>query len=197
MKIFKPLTFFLVITLCLTNTQCDEDDNFPPQLNLQNNTSVQIQDNQNTYNVGDEIVIETSISLSQTTSSGESVLLSDYDYSEPESAYRYYLALYKLNEFGSISMIPLTNSNINVLEGSTTIVNGSLFVEAFFNGQDYTNKVSITLAEAGTFYLAGLDFLQNIGQLEIDGGVSEFAFVNINSNIVNANAEGGFEFFVN
>ena len=39
--------------------------------------------------------------------------------------------------------------------------------------------------------------IQNIGQLEIDGGVSEFAFVNINSNIVNANAEGGFEFFVN
>lgn len=198
MKFLKPLSFFVVISLCFLNTQCDEDDDFPNQITIQNNTSVQIQDNQNTYSVGDEIIIETNISLNQTTSSGETISLSDYDYSEPESAYRYYITLYKLNEFGSISMIPLMESNITPLEGNTTIVNGSLFVEAFFNGESYANTVSITLAETGTFYLAGLRFLQNNdGQLDIDGGVSEFAFVNINSTIVNANSEGGFEFFVN
>lgn len=198
MKILKFISFFILITLCHTNTQCEDDDNFPNNIYIDNDTIIQVEDNQNTYTVGDAIVIETNILLSQTTTSNQEISLADYDYSEPESAYRYHLSLYKLNAFGTLSKIPLTDSSITVIEGNTTVENGSMFIEAFFNGTSYINKASITLPETGTFYLAGKRFLQNSdGKLEILGGVSEFAFVNISSAIVGANTQGGFEFTVN
>ena len=188
----------LSVALCASLCCSGEDDYVSNNLNIENNTIIQVEDNQNIFAVGDAIVIETIIELSQTTTTGQEISLADYDYSEPESAFRYYLALYKENAFGTISEIPLTNSNISSIEGNTTIENGYLFIEAFFTGVNYKNKVSITLAEEGTYYLAGSQFINsNDGKVNINGGIYELAFIDIHSQIVNSNQNGGFEFTVN
>ncbi|AUC81503.1 hypothetical protein [Lacinutrix sp. Bg11-31] len=191
----------LSIAICASLCCPEEDDYIENNINIENDTIVQVQDNQNTYTVGEAIIIETNIGLNQTRTTGQEISLADYDYSEPESFYSYSLALYKLNAFGSSSKIPLNISNINLIEGTTTIQNGVLFIEAAFNGNSYNNKVSITLSEAGSYYLSGdyYSYSQNNspGELQIIGGVSEFAFVNIYSEIVEANPDGYFEFTVN
>lgn len=198
MKI-TSLIILSTVSLCASLCCPGEDDSFISEIYIENNTVIQIENNQNNFAVGEEIIIDTNILLQQTTTNDIQVELSNYDYSEiNQSAYRYTLVLYKLNEFGSISKIPLSESNISSIEGNTFIQNGSLFTEAIFDGISYKSKCSITLAESGTYFLADERFLiDNNGTLNILGGVSEFSFVNITSTIVNANENDGYEFIVN
>ena len=199
MKIFKFISFCIVITLCLTNTQCEDDDNFPPTIRVNSNTIVQIANNQNTFNVDESITVETNIPLNLLTTNGNTINLSDYDYNEVgQSRYSGELTLYKMNAFGTISKIPLTEENIANIEGETSILNGNISFSSLYNGTSYTNSFSIELVESGTYFLAGNRYLiDDNGQFRIFGGVSEFSFVEINSTIVNSNNFGGYEFTVN
>ncbi|WP_034058483.1 hypothetical protein [Lacinutrix jangbogonensis] len=105
--------------------------------------------------------------------------------------------MYKLTNFGTITRIPLTESNIQNIEGQTIIENDLINVRSLYNGSSFANKFSITLLEPGTFYLSGNRFnSHDDGKLTIDGGVFEFGYIRINSTIINANANGGYEFTV-
>lgn len=199
MKTFKFSTFFIVITLCLTNTQCEEDEFFPTQIDVINNTVVQIENNETTFNINDSIIIQTSISNEQITSTGQNILLTDYDYAEAgQSGYQYTLTLYKLTSFGTIAVIPLTSDSITNIEGETIVENQTITARSLFDGASYRNKFSITLPESGIFYLAGSGFLtDNDGKLRIDGGIYEKGLITISSTMVDANANGAYVFTVN
>lgn len=199
MKILKCISFFIVITLCFTNTQCDTDDNdFRNEINITNNTIVAIENNQTDFALNETIVIQTTILNSQTSIDGQNLFLTDYDYAEVgQSQYQFELKLYKLTSFNTIAEIPLTLNSITTIEGETLIDNDAIVIRSFFDGTSYKNKFSISSTETGTFYLAGSNFINNNGMFYINGGIYERADVFINSTIVNANTNGAYEFVVN
>ncbi|WP_299886778.1 hypothetical protein [uncultured Lacinutrix sp.] len=200
MKKLKLFSFFIVITLCLTNTQCHRDDDYYSQeFYVDNNQLVEIDNNTVNFNINESIVIETNISNQQTTESGQDILLTNYYYEDFDpKTYRYSLTLYKENAFGTISKIPLTLDSISSIEGETAVLSGNAYVSCIYDGTSFKNKFSINLPEAGTFYLASERFLSdNNGELRISGGIYELGNVNINTIIVNANANGAYEFTVN
>ncbi len=200
MKYYKLFSFFTVIVLCFTNMQCDDDDFNGNTIRFTNNNVVQIENNTTVFNVNDIITIETTINNNQTTDNNTDILLSDYDYGEVgQSFYINTLKLYKLTAFGTLTEIPLTNDNIQSIEGETTTTGFErIEVKSVFNGSTYKNRFSIMLLEPGTFYLAGDSFKShNDGKLSITGGVYSLNYVEINSTIVNANENGAYEFVVN
>ncbi|WP_044397996.1 hypothetical protein [Lacinutrix sp. Hel_I_90] len=199
MKAFKFFSFFIVITLCFTNTQCEDDDFFPTQIDIINNTVVHIENNETTLNINESIIIETNILNEQITSTGQNILLTDYDYAEAgQSGYYHTLTLYKLTSFGTIAEIPLTSDNITNIEGETLVENQTITARSIFDGTSYKNKFSILLPESGIFYLAGSRFLtDNDGKLRMDGGIYEKALITISSTMVGANANGAYAFTVN
>ncbi|WAC02540.1 hypothetical protein N7U66_02200 [Lacinutrix neustonica] len=146
MKAFKLFSFFIVITVCFTNTQCEDDELFPTQIDIINNTVVQIENNETTFNINESIIIETNILDEQMTSTGQNILLTDYDYAEAgQSGYQHTLTLYKLTSFGTIAVIPLTSENITTIEGETLVENQTITARSIFDGASYKNKFSITL----------------------------------------------------
>lgn len=187
------------ISLCASLCCSGDDDYFAPEILIENNAIVQIENNQTEFNVNESITIETYISNAQTTINNQNIILSDFDYAEVnQSRYYYNLALYKLNGFGTVSQIPLTTDSITNFNGETLINGNYIEVISYFDGSGYKNKFTITLAESGTYYLAGLNFLNaNTGEFTIHGGIYEFGFINIKSTISNSNANAAYQFIVN
>lgn len=186
----------LLVFISLFGIYCSSDNNGhnSQYIYIDNNEIVQIENNQNTFSVGESITIVTDIDLEQVTTNNKTVNLSNYDLGQVgQSSYEYVLTLYKATTFGTITAIgqvPLTEDLITSIEGEIEIKDplGILQVSSIFDGTSYKNKFSILLPEAGTYYLAR-------DPLFLLGGTEDV--VRIHSIIADTILYDGYEFVVN
>ncbi len=201
MKIFRFITFFIVITLCLTNTQCDEDDDTVFVVyDVVNNEIIQIEDQITTLNLGESIYIETTINNIQNTTNNVEVNL--LDFVENEKIYNS-LVLYRLNN-NTIERVPFDDLNINSIEGDVEIhannsdnIFPSFSITSTYNGTDFKNKFGITPVEPGTYFIGPNDSLNEEGEVNYTISNTPETTIYITSTIINSNNEGLYEFVVN
>lgn len=202
MKIKYAILLILISSIGSSCFVPDDDEDYP-SIQIENNEIIQIENNQNTFSVGESITVETNIAIEQVAItmdgvfSNQTVNLTDYDYAEVgQSYYESELVLSKLIMFNGNSStvaIPLTDAFITNMEGITEtseLYNRNLKVKSIFNGTSYKNKFSIILPEAGTYFLSTNPY-------RLTGGERPIGYVSIRSKIINSNAAGQYEFTVN
>ena len=197
MKLFS-LLFAITISLCASICCPPEDDYMDTTFYIDNDEIINI--NNNEFDVGDYIYIETNIANEQITESNEVIMLSNYDYAEVgQSQYSYSLSLYKQTEYGTSVKIPITFEYIDIVEGNTDInedyYSSDIRIDSYFDGENYKSLIGIKLLEAGNYFISGS--YNNIDSIYVNGGVYDKKLVVIRSKIVNSNENGLYEFTVN
>lgn len=195
MKITSVIVL-LSVSLCASLCCSEDDDYITPRLNIDNDTIITVQNNQNTFTVNDYLYINTTIFNSQVTNNGSNVQLSNYDYGEVnQSFYHSNLALYKRTNFGTVVKIPLLPEHISIITGDAILENDSrITLRSYFDGAQYRSAFGIQLLEAGNYFIA--DAYSNSEQVLFNGGDYNLSYVTIASKIVNSNTNGEYEFTV-
>lgn len=199
MKLFS-LFFAITISLCASLCCPEEDDYIDTTFFIDNDEIITIDNNQNEFNVGEYIYIETNITNEQITEDNEVIILSNYDYAEVgQSQYSYSLSLNKQTEYGTSVKIPITFEYIQIVEGNTDInenyFSSDIRIDSYFDGENYKSLIGIKLLEAGNYFISGS--YNNIESIYVNGGVYDKKLVVIRSKIVDSNENGLYEFTVN
>ena len=150
------ITFSLCASLC----GCPTEEIYE-QINILNNNIIKIENNQNTFKLGDKLNLTISIDNQQVTTNNKTILLSDYistTTSEKATIYNYFI-LYKKTNFNTFAKIPITNDVIEVLNGTVTTSNEYIQVKSFLKDDKFVSEFRISLLESGTFYLSGNNFM--------------------------------------
>ncbi|MFD1061856.1 hypothetical protein ACFQ1Q_01260 [Winogradskyella litorisediminis] len=196
----SSLLFMVTISLC-ASLCCPEENDFGPTIFIENENLIQVENSETTFNLNESIVIETTINNSQTTTSGETILLTDLFYNDSlEDAFlQFDVSLFKETGFGTLSPISLTQDAVTNDFGQVEVNSQFNLVRAFYDEttHSFRSRFSINLRESGTFFLANSRFgFNDFTQVIISGGVYELGFVELRTSIENANAEGAYEFQV-
>ena len=198
MKIISVITL-VTISLC-AGLCCTEPEDYDYNLtSIENDNIIQIENNQNVFNVDDTIYIETLIENQQTTTDNQDILLSDLiDVQNTNNFLYYYLSLYKETSYGTLSKIELTPENIDIIDGNATIENQEIFIQNLYNGTAFKNKIGIKLLETGTFYLTGVSYnYNNSGLVNIRSISNQGGDILISTSIINSNENSAYQFTVN
>ena len=200
----KPFSIILMLSFSLCASLCcpGEDDSPAVNYNVEKENLIRVEDNANSFNLNEQIIIETTIPNQVTTLDGITINISDLFYSDilEDSFLQHRLTLFKETGFGTLSKIAVTNADIEASEGNTQSFNDIIEIQSVYDSgtNTFRNKFSITLKESGTFYLSHSRFdFDDFRSIEISGGIYELGFVTITSNITNANSDGGYTFTVN
>lgn len=190
------ITFSLCASLC----GCPTEEIYE-QINILNNNIIKIENNQNTFKLGDKLNLTISIDNQQVTTNNKTILLSDYistTNSEKATIYNYFI-LYKKTDFNTFAKIPITNDVIEVLNGTVTTSNEYIQVKSFLKDDKFVSEFRISLLESGTFYLSGNNFY--------DPDINGKTYFNVNStpntnisllsNIINSDEKNLYKFTVN
>lgn len=190
------ITFSLCASLC----GCPTEEIYE-QINILNNNIIKIENNQNTFKLGDKLNLTISIDNQQVTTNNKTILLSDYistTTSEKATIYNYFI-LYKKTNFNTFAKIPITNDVIEVLNGTVTTSNEYIQVKSFLKDDKFVSEFRISLLESGTFYLSGNNFY--------DPDINGKTYFNVNStpntnisllsNIINSDEKNLYKFTVN
>lgn len=190
------ITFSLCASLC----GCPTEEIYE-QINILNNNIIKIENNQNTFKLGDKLNLTISIDNQQVTTNNKTILLSDYistTTSEKATIYNYFI-LYKKTDFNTFAKIPITNDVIEVLNGTVTTSNEYIQVKSFLKDDKFVSEFRISLLESGTFYLSGNNFY--------DPDINGKTYFNVNStpntnisllsNIINSDEKNLYKFTVN
>lgn len=190
------ITFSLCASLC----GCPTEEIYE-QINILNNNIIKIENNQNTFKLGDKLNLKISIDNQQVTTNNKTILLSDYistTNSEKATIYNYFI-LYKKTNFNTFAKIPITNDVIEVLNGTVTTSNEYIQVKSFLKDDKFVSEFRISLLESGTFYLSGNNFY--------DPDINGKTYFNVNStpntnisllsNIINSDEKNLYKFTVN
>ena len=190
------ITFSLCASLC----GCPTEEIYE-QINILNNNIIKIENNQNTFKLGDKLNLTISIDNQQVTTNNKTILLSDYistTNSEKATIYNYFI-LYKKTDFNTFAKIPVTNDVIEVLNGTVTTSNEYIQVKSFLKDDKFVSEFRISLLESGTFYLSGNNFY--------DPDINGKTYFNVNStpntnisllsNIINSDEKNLYKFTVN
>ena len=198
----KITSFLIMITfsLCASLCGCPTEEIYE-QINILNNNIIKIENNQNTFKLGDKLNLTISIDNQQVTTNNKTILLSDYistTNSEKATIYNYFI-LYKKTDFNTFAKIPITNDVIEVLNGTVTTSNEYIQVKSFLKDDKFVSEFRISLLESGTFYLSGNNFY--------DPDINGKTYFNVNStpntnisllsNIINSDEKNLYKFTVN
>jgi len=191
------LSFSLCASLC-----CPGEDEPGADFSVENSDLTSIENNLNTFNLNDEITINTVIDNEQITIDNQSINLSELFYNDilNESFLQHTLTLYKETGFGTLSEIAITNQDIESVEGIVENFGNIIQIRNVYDSDTNTfrSQFSITLKETGTYYLSGNRFnIEEFRPISISGGIFELGFVTITTSILNAEENGGYKFVVN
>ena len=197
----KLSSFMLMIGTSFLATICSPEDEPAQTFRVDTENIITVEGNQSNFNLNDAIVISTDISNSQVDTSGNSFLLSSlfYDDTLNESFLQHTLVLYRENGFGTLSEIAITNDDIQSLVGETETNNEFITTRSYYDSatDSFRSQYSITLREAGTYYLSHtrLNF-SDLSKIFITGGIFELGFVEITTCIQNSNGDCAYAFEV-
>lgn len=190
------ITFSLCASLC----GCPTEEIYE-QINILNNNIIKIENNQNTFKLGDKLNLKISIDNQQVTTNNKTILLSDYistTNSEKATIYNYFI-LYKKTNFNTFAKIPITNDVIEVLNGTVTTSNEYIQVKSFLKDDKFVSEFRISLLESGTFYLSGNNFYDSDinGKTYFNVNSTPNTNISLLSNIVNSDEKNLYKFTVN
>lgn len=189
-----PLSLLLCATTC---TDGCGGENPSKQYNVENNTLIEIENNANTFNLGETIYIGTSIADEQITTDNLQINISDF---HNYNSLDYTLGLYKEFNFGSPTKIPVNQNNIEIIYGDliadNNINNPHLLVKNTLENGSFSSKFGIKLLETGTYYLGSNYADNNNGTITIYSGNQEGDLI-LKTTIVNANTDNFYQFTVN
>ncbi|MFI1771383.1 hypothetical protein [Thalassobellus citreus] len=191
----KLLSFLTMLTISLCGGLCCPPEDDYTTINIENNNIVKIENNQDTFNLGEKIYITTIIKNQQTSVDNQTLLLTDYLDTTNNEAYIYNsFTLYKETNFNTLSIIPINNDVLEIITGNATVNNEYIQVESPYNSNTFTSKFSITLLESGTFYLSGNGY-NNAVYFDVNTNGKEY--ISISSEIINSNDNNYYKFTVN
>lgn len=190
------ITFSLCASLC----GCPTEEIYE-QINILNNNIIKIENNQNTFKLGDKLNLTISIDNQQVTTNNKTILLSDYistTTSEKATIYNYFI-LYKKTNFNTFAKIPITNDVIEVLNGTVTTSNEYIQVKSFLKDDKFVSEFRISLLESGTFYLSGNNFYDPDinGKTYFNVNSTPNTIISLLSNIINSDEKNLYKFTVN
>lgn len=190
------ITFSLCASLC----GCPTEEIYE-QINILNNNIIKIENNQNTFKLGDKLNLKISIDNQQVTTNNKTILLSDYistTNSEKATIYNYFI-LYKKTNFNTFAKIPITNDVIEILNGTVTTSNEYIQVKSFLKDDKFVSEFKISLLESGTFYLSGNNFYDSDinGKTYFNVNSTPNTNISLLSNIVNSDEKNLYKFTVN
>lgn len=190
------ITFSLCASLC----GCPTEEIYE-QINILNNNIIKIENNQNTFKLGDKLNLKISIDNQQVTTNNKTILLSDYistTNSEKATIYNYFI-LYKKTNFNTFAKIPITNDVIEILNGTVTTSNEYIQVKSFLKDDKFVSEFKISLLESGTFYLSGNNFYDSDinGKTYFNVNSTPNTNISLLSNIINSDEKNLYKFTVN
>jgi len=196
MKITSTIVL-TTITLCVGLCCPEEDDYLGLNYTIENDTLLSVEDNATTLNLGDTLYFDTAISNIQSTTTNETISISDF--TPNTESVTYSLLVYKLNSYGNLDRLTLNDESITILEGSVLVSEDSnnpyLQIQTVLTENTYKNKFGLTVLEPGTYYIGG-DYSAYNGKISIYT-YNEVGSLNINTKLVNSNTEGLYGFIVN
>lgn len=197
----KLSSFITMLSFSLCATLCCPEDEETRTIFVENENLIRIQNNQNIFNLNDNIVIETEISNNQISGINEDIQLTDFFYNDDlESSFlQYTLTLYKQTGFGTLSKITVTNQDIITESGAIEPNGQNIEVKNFYDEStnSFKSRFSINLQESGTFFLSNTRLIfDDSRQIRISGGIYELGYIEITTSIQNANTEGAYMFEV-
>ncbi|WP_298496592.1 hypothetical protein [uncultured Algibacter sp.] len=196
----KIISTFVLITVSLCAGLCcppEEDYNYE-SIQIQNDHLINIENDQNTFQLNDTIYINTVINNIQKTIDGIDINLTDYLITEEAPSLFYNMTLYKETNFGTPVKITVTNDNLIVINGSVENTYDSLIeVKNNYNDNDidFKSKFGIKLLEKGSYYLASPN-TDYINQIEIYGNTIDNYQLLITSKIRNSDENSIYRFTV-
>ena len=182
----------ITYSLCVACCGSDDDMYNYSVTEVSNDHLIEIENNQNVFNVNEVINISTIIENLQTTVNDDSILITDYiSETVSENFLYYYLTVYRLNSNGTVSIYGLTDENLVVSGNSAVIDSESLSVIVNFDGSRFTSNLGLKISEPGTYYISGVQtYYGSIpGKVQIIPVSGRNEGLIINSKIINSNEE--------
>jgi len=194
------LTYIIPFSLLLCVATCGSDgcgEFYPEQYNVENNSLIEIENNINTFNVGETIYIISTITDVQTTTENLQFNISDF---HNYDSLDYLLGLYKETNFGTLSKITVSQNNIEIISGDIiaddNVNNPTILVKNALLNDTFSSKFGIKLLESGTYYLGSNYIDNNKGTITIYSGNSDGDLI-LRTHIINSNADDFYQFTVN
>ncbi len=199
-KVFKKIIICVLIANVLMATQCYDDDevNFSSTI-VENPDLLMVENNENTFVVGDFITIQTVIEDAQRDINENELLISDFISNLSTQEIEYGLDLYKMNAYGEYDRINLTDSEENLVAqmGEVQVEFGRLFITSVLeNDSVFRSSISLKLLATGRYQLRRGGVYYNNNFIEIEQTNFD-EYLLIRTSIQGDNEEGFYEFEVN
>ena len=111
------ITYLLTISLC-AGFCCPPEDDYE-SITILKNGLIQIENNKNTFNLGDKITISITIENEQISDTNKKILLTDYAVLNNNSAaITSSFILFKETNFNTLSKIPINSTSLTVVDVS-------------------------------------------------------------------------------
>ncbi len=195
MKSLSLFSRFLIGLLPLCASLCcppEDDYNYENYQKTLENVSTVVNE-QPVYNVGDTLIVRTSIDFQQDFD-GNLIDLSQLPTTGTDGDFGFSVVLYRFSDFGAASLIDVSEENIVSIAGNTVVNYGYIQSMTARTDSRFENVFGIVLREAGNYSLGGaqrnLDTYYPINYYFRGNDV----IIDIYSTISTSSSSGNFEF---
>ena len=195
----KRSVLYLFFIVLLSAFQCG-DDTFEPDNLVENSDLVIVQDNKTSFEVGEYIFINTSIDNEQQTIDDRVIALKDF-FTGGEHSLDYSLGLFRMNELNE--KVPVFIENAQASEGTIEFNDQNPYFNIISpydaNSERFSSAVGVRLDLAGDYMLApdAARFEDDVHFIYFDlSGLGSLGTLQLNTSILNADADGIYRFTV-